>query len=41
MSAAERQERDMRKQVFICHGNKSAGNKWSSCLKRRWRTSYE
>jgi hypothetical protein len=35
MSAAEGQDRAMRKYVLISHGNKSAENKLASCLKRK------
>jgi hypothetical protein len=41
MSAAEEQERAMRKPFLISHGNKSAENKLAPYLKRRWRTIYE
>jgi hypothetical protein len=41
MSAVKGQERTMRKQVLISHGNKYAENKLAPYLKRRWRTSYE
>jgi hypothetical protein len=40
MSAAERQERPMRKPVFISHGNKRAVNTLAHYLNRRWRPSY-
>jgi hypothetical protein len=40
MSAAEGQERTMRKQVLVSR-NKSAKNKLAPYLKRRWRKAYD